>query len=310
MFLFHRIGLRQKPSLKPNFSSARRAGVFHALRGGSWSLMTEKWTALAREAALAAEHMAIGVTALGKADYVRIAHYSQAFFALSIGLERSAKLALVVDHAVTNTGSFPTNDAIRGYGHNLKGLLQSVDQLAERNSLALRLPTTPIHTQIVDILSEFASNITRYYNLDLLTNAPMVQTRTDPIQRWHDDVVSIVLNEHYKQRRRERDESHAKEVDRIYGAHSFVMMTAENKKDLNSLYEAALQSSRMEFAKPYVRLSVLQVIRFVSGVLSDLGNRAQSQGLMDVPVLSEFFVAFSASDRYLKSRKTWSIYLG
>jgi len=75
--------------------------------------MTENWIALAREAGLAAEHLAIGATALGKADFARHAHYAQAFFALSTGLERSTKLILVVDHAVENSGAFPPNRDVR-----------------------------------------------------------------------------------------------------------------------------------------------------------------------------------------------------
>jgi len=62
--------------------------------------MNETWQALAREAGLAAEHLAIGISALGKANYAQHAYYGQAFFALTIGLERAAKLALVVDHAL------------------------------------------------------------------------------------------------------------------------------------------------------------------------------------------------------------------
>ena len=46
--------------------------------------------ALAREAGLAAEHLAAGVTSLGKANYAHKGIYFQAFFDLSIGFERAA----------------------------------------------------------------------------------------------------------------------------------------------------------------------------------------------------------------------------
>ena len=53
------------------------------------------WLALAREAGLAAEHIGIGATALGRANYAQEAYYAQAFFALSVGFERAAKLEII-----------------------------------------------------------------------------------------------------------------------------------------------------------------------------------------------------------------------
>ncbi len=68
--------------------------------------MNKTWRALAREAGTAAEHLAIGISSLGRANYAQDAYYGQAFFALSIGLERASKLAFVVDHAL---GACPNN---------------------------------------------------------------------------------------------------------------------------------------------------------------------------------------------------------
>jgi hypothetical protein len=69
--------------------------------------MSQKWVALAREAGMASEHLAVGVEALSNANYAQHAYYNQAFFALSVGIERSGKLGLVVDHALNARGNFP-----------------------------------------------------------------------------------------------------------------------------------------------------------------------------------------------------------
>jgi hypothetical protein len=123
--------------------------------------MNATWQALSREASLAAEQMGMGVTVLAKANYAHHAHYPQAFFALSIGMERAAKLALLLEHAIRNEGHFPASRQLRDYGHNLKNLLRDVDQIDVGD---YKLPATPIHVAILDTLSEFAMNITRYYN--------------------------------------------------------------------------------------------------------------------------------------------------
>ena len=142
--------------------------------------MNEQWEALAHEAGIAAEQMAIGITALGKATYAFPAYYGQAFFALTTGFERSCKLALVVDHAVLNDGIFPPESEFRRYGHNLRQLLDEADRISERLNSAGgldRLPRSPTHIAIIEILSDFASNVTRYYNLDLLVGT----ARTDQL---------------------------------------------------------------------------------------------------------------------------------
>jgi hypothetical protein len=270
--------------------------------------MTENWIALAREAGLAAEHLAIGATALGKADFARHAHYAQAFFALSTGLERSAKLILVVDHAIQNSGVFPPNRHIKAYGHDLAALLRRLDDIAVRLNLRTRLPNAPIHTAIISILSEFATNVTRYYNLEVLTSAPNALAKTDPIQRWHDEVIALVLRLHYKAHQRARDEGQARALNQVFGPFTMVMQTSENKRSINSLYDSSKQGLRVEFAKPYVRLYLLQIVRFVGELAGELGGIAQFQRIEDVPTLSEFFAIFCRPDRYLKSRKTWSIY--
>jgi len=51
-----------------------------------------EWHTIGREAELAVEQTASGITALGRANHRRKGYYTQAFFGLSIGLERIAKL--------------------------------------------------------------------------------------------------------------------------------------------------------------------------------------------------------------------------
>jgi hypothetical protein len=63
-----------------------------------------EWHALNREAQLAAGQIAIGITALGKANYADKGRYAEAFFGLSIGLERMAKLILIAGHCIENHG--------------------------------------------------------------------------------------------------------------------------------------------------------------------------------------------------------------
>src|SRR5437763_8720749 len=104
-----------------------------------------RWRALAREAASAAEHMAFGATVLGRANYAQYAYYTQAFFSLSIGFERSAKLALVVDYALDHGGAYPSSKTLKKeYGHDLKRLLTLTEDIAARRKIAEARPSSLI----------------------------------------------------------------------------------------------------------------------------------------------------------------------
>lgn len=272
--------------------------------------MNETWRALVREAGLAAEHLAIGVSALGKANYAEHAYYGQAFFALSIGLERSAKLALVVDHALEHGGQFPSHNLLRGYGHNLKELLEKADQIASRRGLTStdRLPTSAIHKAIVGVLSDFASNITRYYNLDLVTGDPRAAVHDDPVKAWHELVIKPVLNLHYSPRQKLKHQQNAELIARLLGDHAMARHHSETGEVLDNLYDASLQTGVIDSAKPYVRMYVMQLARFLARLLSELTYAAYEKRMESIPHFSDFFAIFNNDDEYFRRRKTWSTY--
>jgi hypothetical protein len=168
--------------------------------------MNETWRALADEAGIAAQHLGVGVTAFGRARPGQEAYYAQAFFALSVGLERSCKLILVIDR-VRETGEFPPSGEIKAYGHDLSALMNAADVVAQRLGIDVdeRLPDSKIHRGIVGTLSNFANNMNRYYNLDLVTGAKGVEDREDPIAEWGRRVSAPVLRTNFSNRSHEFD---------------------------------------------------------------------------------------------------------
>ena len=254
--------------------------------------MSGIWQALAREAALAAEHLVIGASAIDKADHGREGTYSQMLFALSIGFERSAKLAVVVDHALVHDGAYPEFRVLRSYGHNIKELLEEADAIAARRNLPMdqRLPRSDIHPAIIDVLDDFASNVTRYYNLDVVTGDPRTSGRIDPSRAWFERVTLPVIRRH---RPSDWQELH-KEV-----------ALDQNARTLRDAFTVAWTVNR---SKPFVRLYVLQIARFLGFLLGGLGHAGYHVHTASIPHLSEFFAIINNPDVYLRKRKTWSIY--
>jgi hypothetical protein len=74
---------------------------------------SQQWHAVGREAELAGSQIALGVTALGRANHSRLGDYTMAFFGLATGLERMGKLIAIGDHAIAHRGQFPDNDFLK-----------------------------------------------------------------------------------------------------------------------------------------------------------------------------------------------------
>lgn len=258
------------------------------------------------EATSAGAHMGLGVTTLGRANHAETGYYSQAFFALTVGVERAAKLALSLNQERSGNG-FADRQTMTGYGHNLATLLADVDNVA--NDLGLegeaRLPTSPIHTEIVGVLTDFANNLTRYYNLEFVAGEPAVANLEDPIAAWYTRVTKAVLAEHDTDAQRRRREANAAKLRPAEGS-ALVRHQTEIGEPLTSLEAGALHSSETEFARRWERMYVLQICRFLSRVLVELSNLGGSE---DIPVeFNRLYSIFLMDDSYFRSRATWSIH--
>jgi hypothetical protein len=158
-----------------------------------------EWRAIGREAALVRHLVGAGVTALGRANYAdKTGEYYTAFFGLSIGLERFAKLILVADYAISNGGQLPEERVVRKYGHKLVALMNTTDAVSEKHKLKLSYsrPTTAISAKIIECLDAFAdAGQGRYANFAELGDPNLGQE--EPIQKWWGEVAELILKEHY-----------------------------------------------------------------------------------------------------------------
>jgi hypothetical protein len=100
-----------------------------------------EWHAIGRQAALVRHLLGSGVTALGRANYADMTgEYYTAFFGLSVGLERLAKLILVADYAIAHEGQMPSEKIIRQFGHKLVDLTNAADAISQKHALNLNYP--------------------------------------------------------------------------------------------------------------------------------------------------------------------------
>ena len=278
---------------------------------------------ISREAQFAAEILAVGVTAINKADYTRTAHYAQMFFCLSIGLERAAKLTLCLEHIALN-GQLPTCDTIqqfRQHGHNLGTLLVEVERVGESLLSDVekhtRLPNTPITKNIVRILSDFGTNLTRYYNLDTISNN-VRSDAYDPVAAWYNNVTLLVLRNHATKRQLANIDMIVQDMGMQMEDITLVDLLSEDLEPVTDVYTVLERIGLDNISKPYTRMYVLQICRVIATVIVDVTYIAQRQinvtssncgrNTTDLPAMREIFGLFLCDDTYFRARKTWTIY--
>ena len=272
-------------------------------------LLSEYHQAIQCEAQLAGEQIAHGVTVLGRANHAQPGLYVQAFFGLSIGLERMCKLIFVANYTIAHSGHFPTDKDLRKFGHDLSSLLSNCEEIGKgldpKRDYRDR-PSDPIHQGIEEVLSLFATNL-RYYNLNHLAGA--AKNQRDPIALWWEKVALPICDKHYSQRQRKRDKAEAAEIERIIGGSSVVLHTSEDGQPIRDVPTFFARSRATRVVQKYGRLYTLQIVRWLSSIILELSyDGAYKKKIEALLGLHEPFVLFFNEDKLLRGRKTWSIY--
>jgi hypothetical protein len=231
--------------------------------------------ALRRESGLIAQHLGIGATALGRADFERTARYAEAFFALTVGFERGCKLVLTLDAAVSS-GRFLDARVLRGYGHDLVRLLARVEEISRARGYDVVAPKSDIHEAILAVLATFATNVTRYFNLEVLGAGR--STAADPITTWYLTVSLPVLAKHQTAEHRRRAEARIQQVAIPASSMVSVVGVSETGEPIRNLQDLMRRQSDATFARAWERTYVLQLARFMTDIIGRIGARHRSRG--------------------------------
>jgi hypothetical protein len=270
-----------------------------------------EWHSVRREAALIRHLVGSGVTALGRANYAnKVGEYYTAFCGLSIGLERLAKLSLVVDYTITHGGKMPEQQVVRKFGHNLNGLASAVDAVAQKRQLALTFgrPIGGISDKIVECLDHFAdARRGRYANFAALGEPNLSQD--EPIGKWWDEVAELILRQHYfGQAVQARVESRAQLIDAVISPFSLFRFTSEIGDRIDDVLSGSIRTGQTEIVQRFGRYYALTVVRWLAEVYSDLAYSATYDHDIDAFFGSwEYLQTYTVEDSFLRTRKVWPL---
>lgn len=254
-------------------------------------ITNEQLSLLIKEGYIASTSIGYGLTALTKAGLHAQGEYYQAFFQLTIGLERLMKL-IIIQYFRGKNNMFPNNRIMRGYGHNL---LQLYNTILEFDTNINTEPDESICLRILSFLSEFAMS-TRYYNLDFLTGK---QQTKNPLFEWT-EIQNEIFEKHFHESQTKRKVS--KEIVSFLNDNSYVLVfNVENElvKDAKELFEKTEKIQRIQ------GYSVYYVYRIINRLVEVLENTEYQYKLY--PYLREFFVLFHGglSKKEILKKKKW-----
>lgn len=264
----------------------------------------QTFQALIREATFTKEILGSGTTQIRKANYAAHGIYTQAFTALSVGLERIGKLCLILDHYIENDGRFPDFNQLKNQiGHKLEILQTRGAEIVKRRGIEFRYLAAldhPLHTSILRVLHNYADG-DRYSNINLLVGA---KQQDDPIAAWFNLVDEFIWANLIQDKRKQQIARNADICHQLMSM-GVVFHTAETGELIDSYRDASFRTGKFEAVSPYRQLYVLQIIRHWVELLWELGSHAQTLGREEIPYFGEIFGGFYNDDSYFKSRKTW-----
>jgi hypothetical protein len=261
-----------------------------------------RFIAFNREAELAKRLTSSGLTALRKATPSAPGIYYDAFFGLSIGLERLAKLAWLIDECVRRNGTFPTDKDLRSIGHDIKELIKKAQLIQRMQSAYSSLPRDGITDQIIEFLSEFAEG-TRYYNIDFFVGGKSTRMG-DPIKNWHAKIGAAILELPKNKPKRQHLQTKAQQVGHLMSP-ALVFRTAADGGVLSTVAEAFISDAEAREINKQAQWKILSIVRYLSLLITDLADGAHAAGHGFVPHMEEHFGFFCGDDATLHRYKTW-----
>lgn len=271
-----------------------------------------EWQALHREASLVSQIIGSGATALGRASYGSgFGEYYTAFFGLSIGIERLAKLILVADYALDNGGALPSQSVVRKYGHKLKDIIAKVDHIATKRSISVPylLPADPICAAVVHCLDAFSdASKGRYANFEAIGNAAF-DPANEPVNKWWNEVVEPILDKHYRGKPAEDGVKHrAAIINAMIGDITLVLHTNETGAVVSDVTTASERTGQTKWAQKYGRFYTLSVVRWLAHIFDEMTHTAGYQpGQGSLFGHYEFFQTYTVEDNFLLTRKVWPL---
>lgn len=258
--------------------------------------------ALFQEAYLAQALLCAGMTAIRSTSHGSLGRMYEAFFGLSNGLERLAKLTIAAEE-YARTATFSDPEELKRRGHDLKKLMRAVENLptSSRAGSSYAPSQDGGSKVVIAFLTKFAT-ADRYYNINRLARGDDA-TIDDPVRRWVDLVRTQIASR--PQRIRRMDEKNlvaARYLDATVPAALISGNSLDGQRHLSTFESLASQAQEDERIAVEGMLLAVRPIRFLTTAISVF-----DQARYPLPMFSEIFTEWTFPDSSLRRRKRFPL---
>ena len=272
-------------------------------------MSTDLYRIIEQEAHVVRSCLCTGLTELRNANLNEKGRYYSAFFQLAIGIERLAKLALILDHMAQNSLVAPGHQVVKAYGHDLHTLIAKVEATATARGYAVSsdFPQSSLCKSVQAFLSEFATGM-RYANLDALASG---SARRNPLREWN-AILQAAVTQSVSKSTQQRVGTRSAAISQALRG-KVAVVASDLAGDPLTLKSALSEPALLDSASKYLvweLVTLLVPLRDVvvkAGYATDavavaaFGNRTETR----VPALSEFFEFLEADREYVVRKKRW-----
>jgi len=271
------------------------------------SMFQEPFFMLSQEGYLIKACLCASLTELRNANIGDKGRYYSGFFQLAIGIERLAKLALIIEYMVLHQLQAPGSNYVRRFSHNIDDLFLKLKNLAsKRQSDTLdSFSLTELPKSILEFISSFAKR-TRYANLDGLASG---RAYNEPVSIWND----ILFRELQINVRPKTIEKAI--IERQFIADLISDFTLVRAFDLHNnqmdIEQWLTIPKLLDMASKYVVLDISQILRPMIDLTNELAwdareiNVEQDHDKCKIPELREFFWFLPNDRSYILRKKRW-----
>lgn len=239
-----------------------------------------------RECLLIGNSFASGLTSLRKANLHTKGFFYQAFFQLSIGLERLCKLTLILDKLL-NSGKSTTIKELKSYGHNINDLIDQVlSKIPHETDEVMDLgQDNAIRHALINHLTKFAED-TRYYNLNNLSGE---NSKDEPLILWHNHVIIPALQKYIPPAKQEKFKIKINFMENIYKDFSLGWYE-DIQSNLTTFNNYHYSSEIILRTAPYIVLEFVQITKPIVNFLIDLSRKIHSKMGIELPDINNYFI--------------------
>ena len=270
------------------------------IRGkGGYYMFSMTFLALQHEGFLTHSCISSGLTEIRNANIGDSkGRFYTGFFQLTIGMERIAKLVLIVDHMLENNKLSSIGKPMKEFGHDLERLYGAVKQIVDRRILDVSWGFNPQQKRILSFLAKFAKR-TRYANIDIIVG----NAANDPLSEWN-DILQDIFNNEVSAIKKQRMVESAKKFEYALSEYWYVCANDLSKSNLN-LNNWLSFPQIIEEASRRAIVHLVTLIYPLTEVLGQLADISRDQGMEDIPYMSEFYHFLRVDERTMLNKKKW-----